>query len=700
MRVLMVSRGVLPIGRDAGGAERVAFELAVALADNDDHVVLVSDIDVTQLMPVPSTLTTVSIDRRRATDRLIKAAPTAFVRWSCSTSWGSPRGATRRGRLPRRWGLRRGARARALAALLLARRLRARGSALPLLYTEHDASPWSCRYRTAFERAVRRVVYRFVNLRACAAATSVITNFEELADELATRTGLARGRFEVIPNGCADGEGSTPSRADGAARYCLFVGSLVARKAPDMLLRALTRTELNCVFVGDGPMRGDLSAWRCGPGCRGGSRLREPSIRRWSVATTTVPTSSCCRRCQRACRSSRWRRWGRGCPSWPAASRVSPRWSVTAATGCWWIRATSSDSPTPSARSKRTDPCSTSCDAVRRRTLLRSRGGLRCPARCATSTSETASTASGAPSCRSRRTEGCATGDPARHGRALGSRGHRCLSAPHGAGVPRRRFPSRLLARGRRPPDVRARSGRHAPVAEADPRLQRRDPGDGLHGRYPDETGYWMEYCYRPATSPWKGMGRPSGLDRSRSTRAGAGPRHSSRLLRPARSPREGAAHMSVRNVPFGAIDRSTSRSERHDLAEGARLPQHLRCLCRVGPSVGIPGLLQGPTGRRAGRRGRAVPSDVGLVFVYLHQVDMAGAPLRDSSRLFWRRVRLDGRPRRPDPRRDSAALRGVETVAFSDHGMSGCSDSSTSTSSSSTPAFRRASSSPSTRRW
>jgi len=44
----------------------------------------------------------------------------------------------------------------------------------------------------------------------------------------------------------------------GSDRHCLFVGSLVERKGPDILLRALTGTGLPCIFVGDGPQRAAL----------------------------------------------------------------------------------------------------------------------------------------------------------------------------------------------------------------------------------------------------------------------------------------------------------------------------------------------------------------------------------------------------------------------------------------------------------
>jgi glycosyltransferase involved in cell wall biosynthesis len=43
--------------------------------------------------------------------------------------------------------------------------------------------------------------------------------------------------------------------------YCLFVGRLEPRKAPDLLVRAVAASpELHCVIVGDGPMRRELEA--------------------------------------------------------------------------------------------------------------------------------------------------------------------------------------------------------------------------------------------------------------------------------------------------------------------------------------------------------------------------------------------------------------------------------------------------------
>ena len=65
------------------------------------------------------------------------------------------------------------------------------------------------------------------------------------------------------------------------------------------------------------------------------------------------------------------------------------------------------------------------------------------------------------------------------------------------------------------------------------------------------------------------------------------------------------------------------------------------------------------------------VPDNVGLIFVYLHQVDMAAHLFGLDSPLFWRRVRstdgLFGQLRGRIARR----FGDVTTLAFSDHGMS-----------------------------
>jgi glycosyltransferase involved in cell wall biosynthesis len=152
----------------------------------------------------------------------------------------------------------------ALGVILLRRTVGTRPTAPLLVYSEHDSTPWSCRYRSPLERVVRRGVYRWINLRAHRAASVVTVSVSSLADELAARTGLPRSHFSKVGNGLTtewlsrQRDAQSVKVVTGLDRYVLFVGSLVARKCPDLLLRALVTVPLPCIFVGDGPMRASL----------------------------------------------------------------------------------------------------------------------------------------------------------------------------------------------------------------------------------------------------------------------------------------------------------------------------------------------------------------------------------------------------------------------------------------------------------
>ena len=266
MRILMVSRGVMSVGRSSGGAEFVAFELAGHLAHRGEEVVLVSDVDSSLLEKLPAKLLIAEVGTYRGAGRLVRLIPLEFPRWVAQHLLGNVRVARRAHAMLKSdeqgfdiihvHG--------ALAAILLRRALRTHAERIPLVYTEHDSTPWSCRYRRRFERSVRRFVYRGVNLRACRAATAIIANFPSLADELAARAGIPRSRFTTVSNAAAAGWLSGEHGAEivrtrhGFDRYCLFVGSLIDRKGPDVLLHALSDVRLPCIFVGDGPMRASL----------------------------------------------------------------------------------------------------------------------------------------------------------------------------------------------------------------------------------------------------------------------------------------------------------------------------------------------------------------------------------------------------------------------------------------------------------
>lgn len=265
LRILMVSRGVVPIGRNSGGAELVAFSLSEQLVNSGEEVVLVSDIDTSMLKQVPAKLSITEVGTYKGLGRLVKLIPLDFPRWVFQHLLGNIRAAHR---------------ARsvletdtngfdivhvhgALVAVLLSRLVR-NSAGTSLLYTEHDSTPWSCHYRGRIERCIRRLIYRQLNLRACRSVTLVVTNFLPLSKELAARAEIPESRFAVVRNAAAT-DWSANRHYDesikaryGFDRYLLFVGSLIERKGPDILLRALSQVTFPCILVGDGPMRTSL----------------------------------------------------------------------------------------------------------------------------------------------------------------------------------------------------------------------------------------------------------------------------------------------------------------------------------------------------------------------------------------------------------------------------------------------------------
>jgi glycosyltransferase involved in cell wall biosynthesis len=266
LRILMVARGVTPLGKGSGGAELVAAELAENFARRGEEVVLVSDIEPLTRERMPAKVSIAETGTYCGLGRYVKLIPMNFPRWLLEHLLGNVLAARRARMLLKSdqdgfdvihvHG--------ALATVLLRQAVRTCAPGIPLIYTEHDSTPWSCRYRCALERMVRRCVYRQINLRACRVATVVTVNFPSLADELAARTGLPRSHFATIRNAATARWLSRQHDAEsvkvlhGLDRYILFVGSLVARKCPDILLRALARVPLPCIFVGDGPMRASL----------------------------------------------------------------------------------------------------------------------------------------------------------------------------------------------------------------------------------------------------------------------------------------------------------------------------------------------------------------------------------------------------------------------------------------------------------
>jgi hypothetical protein len=192
-------------------------------------------------------------------------------------------------------------------------------------------------------------------------------------------------------------------------------------------------------------------------------------------------------------------------------------------------------------------------------------------------------------------------------------------------------------------------------------------------GQQPDETGYWMEYCYRPETSPWKGLPPLAAVDRVPTDLARRGLKlAASKTVMPRLAKRKGVTHLNVRNMPLKALDKFD-----FTLSEPMTAPMALGhpSIFDAAAAAGRPwAYLDASKVRRPSdlfSQLDEVPADVGLIFVYLHQIDMAAHLFGITSSIFWRRVRytdrLVGQIRGSVRRRFGE----VPTLVFSDHGMS-----------------------------
>jgi glycosyltransferase involved in cell wall biosynthesis len=257
--VLVATRGVVPIAVGCGGAEVVAYELARAAAAAGHEVVLLSDVSDAEVAHLPR-LRYVPVGGRL--QRRLQRMRGGFFRWLVQHLVGNlsvARAARRELRssqfdVVHTHG--------SLATILISWRTR-----VPIVYTEHDSTPWSCHYRRWWERAIRKVVYRTVNGAAYSRATCVAATCGSLAAEIVRRWHVDPRRVTTILGAAIDAnvfhakptEPSLASTVFGVERYCLFAGRLTPRKAPDLLLHALVEApEVTCVFAGDGPMRSRL----------------------------------------------------------------------------------------------------------------------------------------------------------------------------------------------------------------------------------------------------------------------------------------------------------------------------------------------------------------------------------------------------------------------------------------------------------
>jgi len=141
-----------------------------------------------------------------------------------------------------------------LSAVLIKNILRLKKA---LIYTIHDTPPWYCSYESVFERIVRYVAYRAMELRVAKLADAIIAVNKMIAKTLTAEHGVPNSKVHIIPSG-VDTDLFRPS--SHKEKFCLFVGHLIKRKGVKYLLRALKilNDSVKCIIVGDGPEKNAL----------------------------------------------------------------------------------------------------------------------------------------------------------------------------------------------------------------------------------------------------------------------------------------------------------------------------------------------------------------------------------------------------------------------------------------------------------
>ena len=191
-------------------------------------------------------------------------------------------------------------------------------------------------------------------------------------------------------------------------------------------------------------------------------------------------------------------------------------------------------------------------------------------------------------------------------------------------------------------------------------------------GAYPDEHGYWMEYCFRPEQSPFRTFERLAPLDRFPSDFIQRGLKFAlSQTIVRRVAARRGYSHLSLRHIPFrGAGQFDWTLRDSMTTPDALGFPTFFDQLTEAGlPSAYLDSARDGTRGVL--RELERLPAETRLVFVYLHHIDMASHVLGLDSRIFSRVV----------TRTDSLVEKVVATfsrrfgptqpLVFSDHGMS-----------------------------
>ncbi len=160
-------------------------------------------------------------------------------------------------------------------------------------------------------------------------------------------------------------------------------------------------------------------------------------------------------------------------------------------------------------------------------------------------------------------------------------------------------------------------------------------------GRYPDQHGYWMEYGMRPDSSPWRWAQPLGALDSFPSDTVLRGTKLAvSMSAMRALARRRQLEHMDLRQrpVPRAAVFRSHA-ARPHDVVSGAGDPT-IFDRCRDA-GLKFVYLDSSKIDRETlVHRAPTLPEDIGLVFVYLHHIDMASHVFGLDSHRFRESVR------------------------------------------------------------
>jgi hypothetical protein len=191
-------------------------------------------------------------------------------------------------------------------------------------------------------------------------------------------------------------------------------------------------------------------------------------------------------------------------------------------------------------------------------------------------------------------------------------------------------------------------------------------------GRYPDQHGYWMEYGMRPPSSPWAWARNFGALDGFPSDVALRGTKLAiSMSAMRAMARRRQLEHMDLRNVPFRALPyfdltlrvpmtsyRALGRATIFDRCRDAGLKFAYLDSSKIDRKTLV-------------HRAASLPDDIGLVFVYLHHIDMASHVFGIDSKRFRQSLASTDELIRQTVGAVHERFPDSPTLIFSDHGMS-----------------------------